>query len=315
MAAAPPLGIDLKQLQTLFAVSLALIPTLATGALHVVVVEGLGGEERYTEEFATQVAAIETASKTLTSAEQVRVFRSADASRDAVLAYFTALAASLRSDDRLLVYLVGHGSYDDHDYKFNIAGPDLTGTDIAEALTALPTGNQLLVNTSSASGAIADLLEADNRTLILATRSGVERHATRFGGYFAAALTDTEADTDKNQTITAAEAFRYAERRVGDYFDREGQLSTEHARLEGTSADRIPLARLGAVRPRPSADSELAELSARRDALNAEIDELRLARDNMEVDAYRAELLEQMLELARVEDAIEAREQELENRD
>ena len=36
-----------------------------------------------------------------------------------------------------------------------------------------------------------------------ATRSGAERHATRFGGYFVAALGDSSADLDKNRVISA----------------------------------------------------------------------------------------------------------------
>jgi hypothetical protein len=76
----------------------------------------------------------------------------------------------------------------------------------------------------------------------------VERHATRFGSYFAAALDDPTADIDKNQIISAAEAFSFAERQVDDYFERNGQLATEHPRLEGERADRFGLARLGAPR-------------------------------------------------------------------
>ena len=75
-------------------------------------------------------------------------------------------------------------------------------------------------------GAIADLAAGDNRLLILATRSGAERHATRFGGYFAAALNDPTADLDKNQLGSATEAFDFAERQVDDYYERNGQLAT-----------------------------------------------------------------------------------------
>ena len=62
--------------------------------------------------------------------------------------------------DQLSVYLIGHGSYDEHEYKFNIAGPDLTDSDILEALNQVPSGNQVLVNTSSASGAGGELWQA-----------------------------------------------------------------------------------------------------------------------------------------------------------
>nr|MDJ0906560.1 hypothetical protein [Woeseiaceae bacterium] len=206
-----------------------------------------------------------------------------------------------------------HGSYDDYEYKFNLPGPDLTGEDIVAALDALPAGTQVLINTSSASGAIVELATADGRIVILATRSGVERHATRFGGYFAAALGSDAADTDKNARISVAEAFRYAERQVADYYDSNDQLATEHPVMGGESADRVALARLGGPPPRV-ADTALAELVAEREALNAEIEDLRLARDDMAAADYQSALLDRMLELARIEDAIEARREEIDDR-
>ena len=54
-------------------------------------------------------------------------------------------------------------------------------------------------------------------------------------------------------------------------------------------------------------------LLARRDALNAEIEDLRLRRDSMAPDEYQAELLNHMFELATLEEEIEQRETELDN--
>jgi hypothetical protein len=195
-------------------------------------------------------------------------------------------------------------------YKFNIPGPDLTGEDIAASLDELPITNQLFINTSSSSGAIADLVASDDRIVVLATRSGAERHATRFGSYFAVALSDPSADIDKNGRISVEEAFRFAERQVSDYFERNDQLATEHATLEGEHAERMALARLGGGQPNV-VDTALGELIADRDALNADIEALRFARDDMPPADYQSALLERMLELARVEDAIEARQEEL----
>jgi len=286
---------------------LLLAPTLVFAELHVVIVEGLGGDPAYAEQFGAQVDAIEVASATLTANDNIKVYRADTASRDAIMSHFTALASLLSENDQVNVYLIGHGSYDDVEYKFNIPGPDLTGEDIAASLDSLSSTNQLLVNTSSASGATVDLLQNDNRILVLATRSGVERHATRFGSYFADALSNSTADTDKNRRISAAEAFSFAARQVDDYYDGNGQLATEHPRIEGERTARITLARLGSSRP-AIIDVALAELIAERDALNSDIDSLRLARDDMALQDYQAQLLQKMLDLARLEDAIEARE-------
>lgn len=294
----------------LLAIALLLAPLVAAARLHVVVVEGLAGEPGYGEQFDRQVDAIVAAADSLAGDGSVHVLRGADVSREAVLARIEAAGDGLGSNDWLALFLVGHGSFDDHEYKFNIPGPDLSGEDIAAALEALPAANQLLVNTSSASGAMAELVAADNRIVVLATRSGAERHATRFGMYFAEALSDTSADTDKNDMISVAEAFRFAVRRVADYFETNNQLATEHAEMHGDRGERLALARLGGARP-VVVDTQLAELIGDRDALNEEIDALRLLRDQMTATDYQAALLDKMLDLARVEDAIEARQEEL----
>jgi len=285
-------------------------PAIALAELHVVVIEGLGGEPRYAEQFAAQVTAIEDAALGLGASDRMRVFRANDVSREHVLAHFADLQSRVAASDQVALYLIGHGSYDDHEYKFNIPGPDLTGADLADMLDGLSATSQLLVNTSSASGAIAETVANANRMLILATRSGVERHATRFGNYFAAALTDPSADLDKNQVISAAEAFDFAERQVDDYFERNGQLATEHPRLEGERADRFSVARLVASRPVRD-DLRLRELTAQRDELGSQVEALRLDQVNMTAADYRSQLLQKMVELAEVEESIEQREREL----
>ena len=287
-----------------------LLPMSLQAELQVVVLEGLGGAAQYEAQFESQVEAIEIASGALTTSARIRSFRAGDFDREDVLGFFAELAGDLSADDRLAIFMVGHGSFDDHEYKFNIAGPDITDTDLQEILDSGTAGHVLLVNMSSASGATADRLKGDDRTLILATRSGAERHATRFGGYFIAALSDPSADLDKNNIITADEAHDFASRQVSDFFERSGRLATEHSRVEGGQAARFSLARLGSQRPAVS-DPELDRLVAERDAMNADIDELRLRRADMAPDAYQAELLNRMLELATLEEDIERREAEL----
>jgi hypothetical protein len=310
MAAPPSLANDMNGITRLFACGLLVLASTSDAALNVIIIEGLGGEERYTTQFADQVTAVQAAAESLTSNDRVRAFRANDGSRDEIIAYFEGLASDVHSDDQVILYLIGHGSFDDHEYKFNLPGPDLTGDDIATSLAALPTENQVLINTSSASGAAIEIWNVANRVVITATRSGSERHATSFGRYFAAALSDPTADINKNNVISAQEAFDFAARGVTDYYDQNGQLATEHARIQGDRADRFSLARLGGA-PARTDDSLLTELTAKRDAIAADIDALRLARGNMEQEDYQEQLLQRMLELATAEEAIERRAGEL----
>ncbi len=290
--------------------SMLLTGSAAMAATEVLIVQGLGGNEHYRARFDTEVATIEAAARTLAPEPSIRIFREADGDREAILAHLDALAGSMAESDLLYLFLVGHGSFDDEEYKFNIRGPDLTDADVKGALDAIPSDNQLVINTSSASGAAAEAWADDRRIVITATRSGRERHATFFGEHFIAALFDDAADVDKNRRVSAQEAFNFADRRVAEIFETNGNLATEHARLDGQRAGRFTLARLDVARPTIE-DARLTELTRSRESLSGRIESLRLERENMDMEEYQQALLDLMLELAETEEAIEGREAEL----
>jgi len=227
----------------------------------------------------------------------VSVFAGAEATRDHLLAHFQQLQTRLSADDRLAIYMIGHGSYDGFEYKFMIPGPDLTDADLLEILASMPATNQILINTGSASGALLDSLKAEGRILVTATRNGNERLATRFGTYFADAFEDPAADINKNNAISVQEAFDYAERQVKDYFDYEGTLATEHAVLEGALAAQTVLARRGSVAAQQQ-DPRLASLLHQRDDIDRKIEDLQLRRGQLDTEAYLAQLQSLMIELS-----------------
>ncbi len=300
MATAPALETDLIRVGFI----LLLLPMVVAAELHVIAVEGLGGTEEYTQRFSEEVAKLELAAESITTSEHMRVFAGEEATEENILAHFDALAAIVNADDRVVIYLIGHGSYDGYEYKFNLPGPDLTGEQLVELLDALPSNNQLLVNTSSASGATLDALTNETRVVITATRSGSERNATRFGSSFVAALEDPAADINKNNAISAQEAFDYAARQVTDYFEFRGQLATEHPQLKGERAARFTLARLEV--PEPAGDDpELGLLFEQRDQIDGRIEELQLRKDELTTDEYYTQLQQLLLELARVGDRID----------
>jgi hypothetical protein len=190
-----------------------------------------------------------------------------------------------------------------------LPGPDIDGAELAKLLDAIPARSQLVVNSTSASGAILETWAAEGRTLITATRSGFERNATRFAQHFAAALAAGSADINKNGVITAQEAFDYASRRVADSFTRDGALATEHPQIAGGAAGRITVARLASAAPAieaAAADPAVAALVTERDRLDGEIEALRARRESMESDAYLAELQRLLVALAEVQGKIDA---------
>lgn len=228
---------------------LALLPVggAAQAALQVVACEGLGGEAAYTQQFDAQVAAVKAAAATLTDAQHLQVLAGRACTREALGAAFRQLAGTLAADDRLVLYLIGHGSFDGEEYRFNMPGPDVTGHELKAWLGGIRARDQLVVVTGSSSGALQELLKARGRIVVTATRSGAERNATRFGGDFAAALSDAAADGDKNGSVSVQEAFDFAQRRVKEFYERDVRIASEHAVLGGEQAARFTVARLATV--------------------------------------------------------------------
>jgi len=274
----------------------------AQAGLQVVILQGLGGEPAYEEEFTTQANALRAAASTLT--DQVQLLAGEQATRLQVQALFSALAASERPDDRIAVYLVGHGSFDGEEYKFNVRGPDITGRDLRAMLDALPTRDQLVVATGSSSGALQDLLKDKTRIVVTATRSGNERNATRFGTEFVAALQDQAGDTDKNGTISVQEAFNFAEQGVKQQYELDVRLATEHAVLRGERASLFAIARTGAADTVGAAvGAEGAPPDPQRARITDALDALRLRKDSLPPAEYDSQLEALLLQLAELDAA------------
>jgi hypothetical protein len=280
--------------------SVLLVGTWTAQAAHyTVVIAGLGGTSEYGERFASQAEAVaESAGRVADDPAEVVLLKGDAATRDAVKQRLTALAAEVDVDDTVAVYLIGHGSYDGDAYKLNLPGPDLDGAELRELLGALPARSQLIVNATSASGAVLEPWAADGRILVTATRSGAERNATRFAEYWALALFADDADVNKNGVITVTEAFDYTSRRVAESFTDDGALATEHPQLAGEGADRFEVARLAA---RSAATPAEERLLSDRDRLEQAVAELRERRGSMSNEAYLDELQELLLQLALVQ--------------
>jgi len=293
-----------------------LLPCMAQAALYITIVQGLGGQAQYDEEFTDSRSKIHAASVTMTDADKVASFEGDGATREALMAHFASLNKTMTDSDRAVIYLIGHGSFDGETYKFNIKGPDLTAEDFKNILTALPGRNHFLVNTSSTSGAMLDTLvgegeEASNPdyVVIAATRNGNERNATHFSRFFAEALTTEAADINKNNSISIQEAFDFADRRVSAYFEEGGRLATEHAQLRGEGADRFNLSRLNALELETElaeADDGLRTLLEQRQAIDDQIEELQLRRSELGNAAYIQQLQALILEAAKLSEQIDA---------
>lgn len=259
-------------------------------------VAGLGGEPDYETRFSSLAREAQklAGGQALTGGDATK----------AKLQAAIAGAAKLSRTDTFTLVLIGHGTWDGVNYRFNLPGPDVTDEELKSWLDKVPS-EQVVVAATSASGPLKDSLKDSRRVVVTATRSGTEKNAVVFSRYFVEAFRDATADSDKNEVVSALEAFRYAEAKTKNYFETEKRLATEHAVLDDPGiASRIALARFGSVQ-RALADPAKKSLLERKEELERSIDRLKLEKAAMPVEEYRAKLTAVLLELAKVSEEIE----------
>ncbi len=306
----------MKVLCLLFALA-----SVLPGANYYVTIAGLGGSPDYDTQFAKWASELEHELKANGPEAQVITLSGNAATRQKVQETLANLAAEVKPGDAFALFLIGHGSYDGTDYKFNLPGPDISASELAAMLNRIPARRQLVVNMTSCSGGSLAALAKKDRIVIAATKSGTEKNATVFARYWIDALKDPSADTDKNGTVSALEAYLYAQRKTAAYFESEKLLATEHSIIsDNGSANgvRDPKPENGAgilaaafpvIRPESesakSASPEKQRLLAKKEDLEAKIDRLKYQKAAMPEDEYKQQLTALLLELARTQAEID----------
>ena len=289
---------------------------------HLALIVGLAGEPEHAGTFARWAnTLVETSARLGVKPENlIYLAEKADAkqatgrsTKDEVAKAFDKLAAAAGEEDVVFIVLIGHGTFDGKIAKFNLPGPDMTPADFEPLLKRLKSRHVVFVNTASSSGPFMDTLAAPGRTIVTATRTGREQFATLFGGYFVDALAGTDADADKNRSVSVLEAFNWARREVANAYEREGIMKTENALLndsggegsadpkpdgkQGQHAAVLSLGRADANDPLP-ADPKLRALYQERRELERRVEVLRLMKGAMPADRYASELEKLATEIA-----------------
>ncbi|MCI0336552.1 MAG: C13 family peptidase [Acidobacteria bacterium] len=294
-----------------------------------VIISGVSGEEGYAKTFSEWTSKLRSAlTESLGFAEdQVIVLAEKPmegellAKADVVRQTFATLRSKTKVDSQIFIFFIGHGSFQDKIAKFMIIGADLSANDYAQLINNLPARNIVIVNMSSASGEFIKPLSGNGRIIITATRSGNEQNATRFAEYFVASLGNPEADADKNGRVSVLEAFNYASKLTNDSYQQAGKLVTEHSLIDdngdGTGHQKAEagdglLARTTYFDSLPQqqagGDPELAKLFTARMRLEGEVEQLKARKDQMKQDVYEAELEKLLIELAKINQSIKARQ-------
>jgi hypothetical protein len=306
----------MKSLFLLLAIAIA-----APAATHYVTVAGLGGEKDYAQRFEAWARELEKAFREAGGDVTVHTLYGDDARKEGLEAAIEEVAAAATPSDSLAVTIIGHGSFDGHAYKVNLPGPDISGMELSALLDKVPAGRQLVANLTSASGGSVRDLQRPRRTVITATKSGTQKNAVTFARYWVSALQDPAADQDKNDVISALEAFEYANRKTQEFYRAQKRLATEHAVIEdtgtgdavrepspengqGLNARQFALLRIGSTQL-AAQDPAKRELLNKKEELESAIDKLKYEKAAMPTEEYRAQLTELLLELAKTQKAID----------
>lgn len=271
------------------------------------IVSGVSGEPRLAQQFERDAATMRDALRTRFGAEVVVLTEKSSPRSDkaAVMQALQALADHTKAGDQVLIVLVGHGSAQGGDPRFNIPGPDITASEIAGALKGLAGSNVAVVVATSSSGAFINPLSAAGRVIVTATKSGGQNEEVVFASHFAKALSEDVADINKDGAVSLAEAFEYSKREVARFYQKANRIATEQAVLTGTGAEGFVL-RGGSAK---SSDPALQKLLTEKAALEQQVAAHKARKSSMPAEQYESELERLLVQLALKDRQIRALEQ------
>jgi hypothetical protein len=292
-----------------------LLAAPARAATYYVTVGGLVGEPDYEQRFTAAARDLDKVLKASGADVHVVTLTGGDATRARLTSALDQVAREAKADDLFVLTLIGHGSYDNVEYKFNLVGPDMSAADLAALCNRVAAKRQLVVNATSASGGSIAAFQRAGRAVITATKSGTEKNATVFVRYWTEALQDPSADVDKNESVSALEAFQYADRKTAEFYASQKRLATEHPVFEDTGKGEAVrassgnegrlLASLALVRfggsQKAALDPAKRDLLAKKEDLERQIDVLKFQKAAMSETTYQQRLKALLVELARVQ--------------
>jgi hypothetical protein len=311
---------------TVLCVALAFAAPAAAQSVHLAVVVGLAGDPEHAELFARWASTLVDGATERLGVPRDHVVYLTDqpdkdpkratgkSTRPEVERALAQIAKAAKEEDLVFLVLIGHGTFDGKVAKFNLVGPDMTPQNFEPLLKSIPSKHIVFFNTASASAPFLEELSGPGRTIVTATRTGSERFATLFGGYFVDALMSDGADADKNRRISVLEAFNAAKLGVARAYEQEGIMLTEHPLLDdagdkkgsgdpkadgnvGRVAAILSLGTPQSAEAMP-ADPKMRALYDERRALERRVEALKLMKTGMDPGRYASELEKLLTDLA-----------------
>lgn len=264
--------------------------------MDVIIVRGADGAEAYGKKFDAQVQSWQEAcTKGQVKSQVVK-------SLDELKAKIEA------AKGQLWIVMIGHGTFDGREAKFNLTGPDLTIGQLAQWVKPL-SQEVVVVNCASASGAWVKALSGPKRIIVSATKSADEVFYAHFGEFIAKAINGLpEADADQDKQVSLLEAFLYAAKQTAQFYETEERIAPEHAIIEdngdgvGTRSEVFEGVQAKDAKADGARALQLAlvlnedelklsdELRAKRDVLETQVRDLIAKKAKLKEDDYYREL-------------------------
>lgn len=153
----------------------------------------------------------------------------APATRAAIESALADLKKSLRADDRLWVFFLGHGDDDGERASFHLPGSDLQSDDLGKLFAGIPCKEQVFWLTHSASHRFLKSLSAKGRIVIAAT-GDEEPNETEFPQALATVIGKLRANN--GEKVSILELYRRTVVEVEARFAADKRVPTEHAQLD-----------------------------------------------------------------------------------
>jgi hypothetical protein len=212
---------------------------------HALIVVGLAGDEDREKLFAETVGQWRnwlTDSLGFDSAE-VRVLygRTAQnglsdgpATRAVIEKEAVLLKKSLRPDNRLWVFFLGHANFDGEHAWFHLPGPDLREDELGKLFRGISCNEQVFWLTGSESGRFLKGLSAKGRMVIAATRSSNEDNETEYPAAFSAVIKRSPdvLDLTKDGKVCVLELYYLVASEVQARYAADKRAPTEHSQLD-----------------------------------------------------------------------------------
>ncbi|MFC1734775.1 hypothetical protein ACFL1X_01565 [Candidatus Hydrogenedentota bacterium] len=222
----------------------------AEAADHVLLIGGIGGEDKYSKEFVDTLGTLRDllVKRHGYSSENCRLLadiKAADKSFSNLSTLkniqdeFKRLKTVAKPDDTLLLVMVGHGQSDYREPKINLPGPDLDAVTLRKLLDSVPVKDQRLILAFGCSGHFSELLANPLQTILASTDGPRQIYKPIMHKYLVEALESEVADADMDGQLSFYELFEFISEGVEGHFKSMESLQIENTSLEDNGDGKV----------------------------------------------------------------------------